>query len=661
MQLMPLLMTCMDDAVDRVAAMAMSAFVSFAEELNEVLGNYAGAFMEKFLSRLTNSNHRGVQEESITAIAVIAGCTGDDFKQYYAGTMPLLKKLIMSCTGEKQQRLRGKAFECLSLLGIAVGKEQFLPDAQEAIQAMLTQSTDVDDVQAEYIQQAIERICHCLKKDFVQFLPAVMPKIIKTLNIEEDVGFVPRADDGDDDDKIEVNTNGKMVKVKSSKFEEMVRGVHLLNTFVTEMGDAFYDFIQTTAQALLPIIRFDDDAAVLCEDARREAFLTWSYLVKAAREGGEARQMQGPNPVVMELLSTILKESLTLLQKEQQVAEPGTDELCCYCTGISESLKNAGPGYISQEEAANIVQLLFGGIEQSLKRTETVKQSLKTRTEGAPVELQGDEDDEADDPLEEEARVRQCYEEGLGAVMKANPQDFATEQTLQICGQKLHLWLGSKENQVLAWHFACDLLDHLKEKSCPIWPLFMPKLFDAIGDKNARVRIAAAYAVNLAASCAPFAEAAPEAFRRIAKLLAGKPPKKKDDEGNCAMDNAVAALFSLARNMSAQCPPDVAAFPLVLSKLPLKADFEEAKKVHTLVCMLLQQQHPGLVGANQENVPKILSILADIYKQEETSEPKIDEEILKIFKALGPQNLSRYSGSFSEKQQKRIEKMFSTN
>ena len=45
------------------------------------------------------------------------------------------------------------------------------------------------------------------------------------------------------------------LQVKSSKFEEMVRGVHLLNTFVTEMGDAFYEFIQTTAQAQMWLIK----------------------------------------------------------------------------------------------------------------------------------------------------------------------------------------------------------------------------------------------------------------------------------------------------------------------------------------------------------------------------------------------------------------------
>lgn len=660
-ELMPLLMTCMDDQVDRVAAMAMSAFVSFAEELNEVLGKYAPSFMEKFLDRLTKSNHRGVQEESITAIAVIAGCVGDDFKQYYEKTMPLLKQLILSCTGEKQQRLRGKAFECLSLLGIAVGKEQFLPDAQQAIHAMLAQSTDVDDIQAEYIQQAIERICHCLKQDFAQFLPIVLPKIIKTLNIEEVAGLVPRANKGDDDDddEIEITTHGKVVKVKTSKFEEMHQSVGLLNTFINEMEGAYYDFIQTTAQALLPVIRFDEEAAALCGDARKEAFTTWSYLVKAAREGGEAKQMQGPIPMVKELLSTILIECVPLLQKEQQDESADTDQICCYCYGLAESLGNAGPGYITQDEAGNIAQLLFSGIDLSLQRTEKVKKRLKDRDQDTPAELQGDEDDEANDPLEEEVGVRQCYEQGLGALMKANPQDFASEQTLQICGQKLQLWLSAKETQVLAWHFACDLVEQLKERSCPLWPLFMPNLFDALGNKSAKIRMGAAYAVNVVASVPAFAEAAPEAYRRIAKIVASKPPKRNDGEANCAMDNAVAALFSLARNMINQCPPDVNAFSLVLSRLPLKHDLEEAKKVHTLVCQLLQQQHGGLLGANQENVPKILSILADIYKQEENSDDKIDAQILAIFKALPQSVLSKMVGAFSEKQQARIEKILS--
>jgi hypothetical protein len=272
-------------------------------------------------------------------------------------------------------------------------------------------------------------------------------------------------------------------------------------------------------------------------------------------------------------------------------------------------------------------------------------------------ELLGDEDDEDNDPQEEERACRRYLEETLGAVMKANPDAFST--VLQDCGVKMQMWFQAKENTVLALHLACDMLEHLKEKSTPIWPVFMPKLFEGLADKDPDVRIAAAYAVNLAAAIPAFAEAAPQAFRSIAQIISSKPPKKRDDKANMALDNAVAAMFSLGRSMSAQCPPEINPFAMFISKLPLKTDLEEAKKVHLLVCQNVMQQHGGLLGASQENVGKILSVLAEIHKQEDVSNDEIDELIVQIFKALPPATLAQMASNFTEKQQKRIEKMLS--
>merc|ERR1719262_1860818 len=94
--------------------------------------------MEKLGSKLQQTAHRGVREEAITSIAVIAGVIEQDFAKYYDTVMPMLKQFVLTATGEKESRLRGKAFECMSLLGIAVGKERFFGDAREAMQAMYT-------------------------------------------------------------------------------------------------------------------------------------------------------------------------------------------------------------------------------------------------------------------------------------------------------------------------------------------------------------------------------------------------------------------------------------------------------------------------------------------------------------------------------------------
>jgi len=76
-----------------------------------------------------------------------------------------------------------------------------------------------------------------------------------------------------------------------------------------------------------------------------------------------------------------------------------------------------------------------------------------------------------------------------------------------------------------------------------------------------------------------------------------------------------------------------------------------------MVCDLLLAEHAGLVGGGNHLGP-ILSALAEVYKQENICEPETDEKILKIFNGLKA-NLGTWAGSFSEKQQKKVEKMLS--
>ena len=196
-----------------------------------------------------------------------------------------------------------------------------------------------------------------------------------------------------------------------------------------------------------------------------------------------------------------------------------------------------------------------------------------------------------------------------------------------------------------------------KEQSESVWPAFMPAVFQALQDSDPDVRTPAAYAINLASPLAKFDEAAPSAFKLLGQIVGGPAPKKRDDKGKVALDNAVSALMVLAKEKPALCPAEIPVWQLVVSKLPLKEDEEEAKKVHKLVCDLLLAEHAGLLGGGSHIGP-ILSALAEVYKQENICEPETDEKILKIFNGLKA-NLGSWAASFSEKQQKKVEKMLS--
>jgi hypothetical protein len=55
------------------------------------------------------------------------------FQGYYDAVMPYLKAILVNATDKTNRMLRAKAIECISLVGMAVGKEKFGQDAKQVL------------------------------------------------------------------------------------------------------------------------------------------------------------------------------------------------------------------------------------------------------------------------------------------------------------------------------------------------------------------------------------------------------------------------------------------------------------------------------------------------------------------------------------------------
>mgnify|MGYP001278143542 CR=1 FL=1 len=85
-----------------------------------------------------------MQEQAVTAVASVADVAEQDFVPFYDAFIPGLKELLRNSGGKEYRMLRGKAMECISLIGVAVGKDKFGPDALRFGLARL--ATDTQDV-----------------------------------------------------------------------------------------------------------------------------------------------------------------------------------------------------------------------------------------------------------------------------------------------------------------------------------------------------------------------------------------------------------------------------------------------------------------------------------------------------------------------------------
>ena len=77
-----------------------------------------------------------MQEGALTALASVADAANAHFIRYYDTVMPMLKSVLYNAHNKAEQLLRAKALECVSLVGMAVGKERFRADAQEVMAFM---------------------------------------------------------------------------------------------------------------------------------------------------------------------------------------------------------------------------------------------------------------------------------------------------------------------------------------------------------------------------------------------------------------------------------------------------------------------------------------------------------------------------------------------
>jgi hypothetical protein len=64
-----------------------------------------------------------VQEQAVTTIATVADSAREHFVKFYPVFMPPLKLILISAREKHMRLLRGKTMECISLIGLAVGKE----------------------------------------------------------------------------------------------------------------------------------------------------------------------------------------------------------------------------------------------------------------------------------------------------------------------------------------------------------------------------------------------------------------------------------------------------------------------------------------------------------------------------------------------------------
>jgi hypothetical protein len=595
-KVLPALMSVMDDKDNpRVQSHAASAVINFCEATTiEILDPYLNTLLSKLASLLQGGN-KMVLEQAITAIAALADVVEGRFISYYDTFMPFLKEVLRNANGKELRMLRGKTMECISLIGVAVGKEKFYADAKDVVQVLYaTQQSKLepDDPQISFLLQAWARVCKTLGQEFVPYLEVVMPPLLRSAGLDPDLTV-----QGDDDGNAEqdgwqyIPIGDKRIGINTSLMEEKATACSMIYQYAAELKEGFFPYVEQVAQLLIPLVKF-----YFHDGVRRAAVSAMSALLQSVKSHLEISG-QGTQPLAA-LFGHILTNLNEAIQQEIDV------ELLALMLEILGECIDVCGNLMTEAQIRSVFETIKAEIGEREER-------LKARLEEKQSE---DFDDEEAEKLEVENEKEDEVMAEIGEVIgklakthKANILRSFSETLFPIAIQLMHPQKQPHDRQI-GLCMLDDMLEHCEGAALPLYQVFLPGMVNYLTDSNPSVRQAAVFGIGL---CAQFGGPSmgtiiPDIFRRLDSVI--KHNESRSAENVHATENAISAVGKIIRFQAAAIDLNQM-FPIFLSYLPVTEDEVEAQVTYANLAIFIEQHAAIVVGNNYQNLPQLLSAM----------------------------------------------------
>eukprot|EP00958_Prasinococcus_capsulatus_P007362 scaffold689_cov375-Prasinococcus_capsulatus_cf.AAC.24 len=602
-RLVPALVNSMADASMRVRAHATAAIVNFSEGCSsDRVEPYLDMIISKLIQLLVSQEARLVQEGALTALASVADCAQTFFVKYYDSVMPYLKTVLVQATDVSYQKLRGKSIECISLIGMAVGKEKFAADAKEVMDVLLaiqSQLTEIDDPIAGYMLQAWARLCKTLGDEFLPYLNVVMPPLLKTAAIKPDIKVYNKddVDDEEEDDDVAVLSLGdQRLAIRTSTLEEKSTACSMLCCYAEELKGGFAPWIDEVAKVMLPLLRF-----YFHEDIRRAAVTCLPDLINCAKlaimEGKAASQ----DPGYIKQLTDFCFDPLV-----ESVDDPEPELIGCKVESIGEVIQHVGQELIKDDQLEKLTKQLLVVLESREKRVQERKARFSTE------DFDDEERDLIESENETEDEILEAVVECLGNMLKAyGPKAHKYVDALLPAISAMLQPNRTAEEQRIAVCLFDDLIEFTNKEGAAVRYMepYLPFIWSTAVSKEWSLRQAAVYGIGVCA------EHATEAFRPNAVKALGILNQailmQQSAEEAVATDNAVSAVGKICKFLG-ESVDRAQVIPAWLDLLPIYEDVMEARVAHEMLTEWVEKNDPAVLGANNQNLPKLVKVFAEV-------------------------------------------------
>lgn len=609
-QVVPGLLALLDDVENpRVQAHAGAALVNFSEDCpKSILTRYLSDIMVKLenilnskFNELVQKGNKLVLEQVVTTIASVADTCGKDFVIYYDRLMPCLKFIIQNANSEDLRMLRGKTIECVSLIGLAVGREKFITDAGEVMDMLLKTHTENDladdDPQTSYLITAWARMCKILGKQFEQYLPLVMGPVMRTAALKPEVALL----DNDEIEDIEGDVDWSFINlgeqqnfaIRTAGMEDKASACEMLVCYARELKEGFADYAEEVVRLMVPMLKF-----YFHDGVRSAAAESLPYLLGCAKIKGP-KYLEG-------MWLYICPELLKVIANEPE-AEVQTELL----NSLAKCIETLGPNCLNEESMKLVIEIINKFMCDHFERAD---KRLQARNEE-------DYDDGVEDALAEEddtdVMLLSKVVDIIHALFVTNKSQFLPYFD-QVASHFIKLLDPSRPWTDRQWGICAfdDVIEFCGPSCAPYQHIFTPALLQYTVDKVPEVRQAATYGCGVLAQFGgeQFALTCAQIIPLLMQVISD--PKCREAENVNPTENAIAAVTKILKHNKSALQNVDEIINIWFSSLPIVEDADEASHVYGYLCDLIQANHPIVLGPNNSNLPRIVSIIASAFSSQ---------------------------------------------
>ncbi|KAF9109703.1 hypothetical protein BGX27_007294 [Mortierella sp. AM989] len=606
--LLPLVFNLMNEPSPEITRQACNALDAVLEGLGDSILQYLPELMQKLLHMLDHAQGE-TRAIVVAAIGSAAHASGEQFTPYFTEVTKRLRHLMSLRSNEDDLMLRAVSTDALGAVAAAVGKDAFRPYLNDlmslAMEGLHLNNTRLREC-GYYFFAGIAQV---FEDEFSPYLAAIVPQLIQSCQLDENTTRLENeTEDLDDQDADETEEDLNYV-FKSAIAEEKEVAADTIGELFQHTRSAFLPYVESTVKQLVELVNHMADGVRKASCAALFNFLRTFYTLSNSQEWKAGLPVAVPlHGNVAQLNSLVIPAILAVWNDEDEKMV-----VVQICQEMVETVKLCGPGIIAENIGAIAEQLKF-----------IFEKKAYCQQELADDEGLLDEDEQA----EFDALLISAASDLVGAladVLGASFVPYAQVFIPQIAKYYKKSKPSSERSMSIGslGEIANGMGSGITEFTEQLFPLFVK----ALGDEEDEVRSNGAFAIG--ALCQ---NTTVDVSRQYPSLLTALYPLFQGQSLRDVTDNACGAVARMIMKHPDAVPLDQV-LPVFVQALPLKRDFEENEPVYTLLFSLIRAQNVW-VG---NNLPKLLSVFAEVLSKEDELKPHTRQEMIEVIKGLNQQ------------------------